>query len=108
MSLEQQNPGGVDTAESEEVLNLRASLIQTQGWNLDLDGDEFDEDEGPAPLASEKNEDVRKKFQSLVKSAVKQESFLKGEADTVRKILERIEMTALKRTSEGFNKFNFR
>lgn len=100
--------GGVDTAESEEVLNLRASLIQTQGWNLDLSSDEFDEVDGPAPLASEKNEDVRKKFQSLVKSAVKQDSVLKGEADTVRKILERIEMIALKRTSEGFNKFNFR
>lgn len=91
---------GVHASESEEALSLRTSVIMTQDWNLDVD--DSDESENTAASA-----DTRMKFQMLVRSAMKHESFKKGEADTVRRIIERIEFISLKRSSEGFNRLNF-
>lgn len=108
-SIQQQHGCGEDAAaESEEVLNLRSSLLMTQDWNLDVDddsSDDYTEKEGLVALYTSTN--TKEKFQSLVRSAVKHESFKKGEAETVRRVLEQIELVSLKRSSEGFNNRNF-
>jgi hypothetical protein len=98
---------GIPAAESEEVLDLRSSVIRTQDWNLDIDSDEHSVHEQGLADYTAATVNTHKKFQKLVRSAVKHESFKKGETDTVRRIIEHIELVSLKRSSEGFNKVNF-
>ncbi len=99
MSSEQLTDG-VPAAESEEALDLRASVLQTQDWNLDVDSDEVEETTAAAM-------DARRNFQNLVRKAVKSQSFKKGEVDTIRRVIDHIEVVSLKRSAEGFNKVNF-
>ena len=96
---------GIPAAESEEELDIRSSVLMTQDWNLDVDNELFDEGEVVTSAAAAT--DSRKKFQSLVRTAVRRNHFKKGEVDTVRRILEHIEFVSLKRSAEGFNKVNF-
>mmetsp|Transcript_23391 Transcript_23391/g.34923 ORF Transcript_23391/g.34923 Transcript_23391/m.34923 type:complete len:454 (+) Transcript_23391:87-1448(+) len=91
---------GIPAAESEEALDIRSSMIMTQDWNLDVDSDELDD--SPATVT-----DARQTFQNLVRSAIKYDTFKKGEADTVRRIIEHIELVSLKKSAEGFNRVNF-
>eukprot|EP00986_Skeletonema_menzelii_P008152 scaffold3356_cov154-Skeletonema_menzelii.AAC.2 len=91
---------GVPAAESEEALDLRTSMLQTRDWNLDVDSDELEETPATAT-------DFRQKFQTLVRRAVEHQTFKKGEVETVRRIIDHIEVVSLKRSAEGFNKVNF-
>eukprot|EP00984_Skeletonema_dohrnii_P017887 scaffold8237_cov157-Skeletonema_dohrnii-CCMP3373.AAC.2 len=87
---------GIPAAESEEALDIRSSMIMTQDWNLDVDSDELDD--SPATVT-----DARQTFQNLVRSAIKYDTFKKGEADTVRRIIEHIELVSLKKSAEEWN-----
>eukprot|EP00573_Skeletonema_grethae_P000556 CAMPEP_0201691448 /NCGR_PEP_ID=MMETSP0578-20130828/4603_1 /ASSEMBLY_ACC=CAM_ASM_000663 /TAXON_ID=267565 /ORGANISM="Skeletonema grethea, Strain CCMP 1804" /LENGTH=438 /DNA_ID=CAMNT_0048176651 /DNA_START=17 /DNA_END=1333 /DNA_ORIENTATION=+ len=90
---------GVPPVESEEELDLRKSMLMTQDWNFDVDSEDFE-----VTLTAA---DPRQKFKNLVRSAVKHDTFKKGEADTVRRIIEHVEMVSLKKSADGFNKKNF-
>jgi len=47
---------------------------------------------------------ILNKFKSLAKGA---RDYKKGEAETIKKVLDEIDLISIKRTSEGFNEFNF-
>mmetsp|Transcript_33596 Transcript_33596/g.69059 ORF Transcript_33596/g.69059 Transcript_33596/m.69059 type:complete len:423 (+) Transcript_33596:245-1513(+) len=64
----------------------------------------FLENEHEEPTPSKISESTKDKFQRAVIGAV---SFQRGEANTIRRVLEEIDTIALKRTKEGFNEVNF-
>ena len=47
---------------------------------------------------------ILQKFKNLAKGA---KEYRKGEVETIRKVLDEIDLISVKRTSEGFNEFNF-
>ena len=73
----------------EEDEELRASLLQAKEYHLD---------------ESANKAATKFKFADAVNKFV---YFQKGEAETIRRVLDEIELLAVKRTSEGFNEFNF-
>ncbi|KAL7537805.1 hypothetical protein ACHAXR_008105 [Thalassiosira sp. AJA248-18] len=77
---------------------VRANLLKADEYHLDSFGDS---DHHTASLAA------LSKVKTAVNSIKQQSCYKKGEAETIRRVLDEIELISVKRSSEGFNEFNF-
>eukprot|EP00970_Alexandrium_tamarense_P013717 scaffold3640_cov201-Alexandrium_tamarense.AAC.2 len=89
------------TPHSESSLNdtIRASLLAAEEYHLDSDLNDNNK-----PSSSLTSSMVARKFTTVINNIAQ---FKKGEADTIRRVLDEIDVISLKRTSEGFSEFNF-
>lgn len=94
MSVQQTSLGLSSTDMDEDAIHAYESLFKAEAYGLDplTDGG------GRSRLSAVA------KFKSAAKSI---KDYKKGEAETIRRVLDEIELISVKRMSEGFNEFNF-
>eukprot|EP00578_Thalassiosira_sp_NH16_P005214 CAMPEP_0181135722 /NCGR_PEP_ID=MMETSP1071-20121207/32806_1 /TAXON_ID=35127 /ORGANISM="Thalassiosira sp., Strain NH16" /LENGTH=103 /DNA_ID=CAMNT_0023222393 /DNA_START=139 /DNA_END=451 /DNA_ORIENTATION=- len=81
--------------------DIHESLLKLQNFDFDP---VKDRDDSRYAGGGETAALVASKFKAAVNSI---KDYKKGEAETIRRVLDEIDMVSVKRMSEGFNEFNF-